>query len=791
MPVSRDWVIAHASALINSIMSMRRLVLIAEQFRLMSLLLENREAAIANRFLPLLTAHVQKMSYADKTAVERAHPGALAKLTDPQIGAFNDDGIRAARETFAQLILDMIWNADPSPKKAYATWMLTRYVSAKNEESRIALEDLERTRGYLQLYDRVKNRLPAEHKDINRFRSTDDLFDAIKNFRENEKGEIITQDFEKSMYAQAEVIYNGPDYEILIPKTKEASMFFGRGTEWCTAYAPPKTNNMFDYYNNLGPLYIVRDKSTEARWQFHLEWKPPQYMDEHDRSIDIQEFSKAHPKVAEVFDTYFNAESWEVVADLAKSGLCVYFGQVGDGYGVRVTKPGVKFGGLIRDEVRLSIVTDKARVITSVTGDPRGGEAYEEVLRSTLDALKIKGNHETLTEKDFVWTKSGGWKDIESHEPDFVRKNNGWTYSARKIDFSKDSFMIYVDERGEDYEKSGGDDVATITASDGFFAIKEHKGYRWHDEHDITIAEVLLKFMPETQEFNRNNSNTRCPDQLSDKRPQWVGVAELFRAVGLTPLVRERAVSWLSSVSGHMPRDKFEWVGDQLIVDRHKDIAALVEQEGGDTIKSIMAASTGGNDQMDFYHSIEPDDYNKRNMLQTLEKSDPKLFGGLVRYLKSEFELELEDAGIDLKDADDIMSFIEEHGDVGLDESFTSAYSDAASAGAESEAHSSMWSALEHKHLLYFVDGKWQKAPAWDAEVAVVADLDTFIAQCTNYDDIEEGDLNEGGHGRFIAAFDEKLEVDEPRYGWSGHEDSVEAERFAELVSEFVVDPDD
>jgi hypothetical protein len=774
-------------------MSMRRHLLIAEHFRLVCLLLESREQAIHQRFHPQIKEMAKRfLHYNDREALKlKFGDRATQALATTVSSKKTNEEVDLAFDEIANLVIEMIWEADPNPKKAYTTWLLTRYVSSKRADDKLTLEDLTRTREYLVLFDRVKNRLPADKRDINRLRSTNELFDTIKNFRENEKGEIVTQDYEDRMYREAEVLYDGSDYEILTPKTKEASQYFGRGTEWCTAYAPPRTNNMFDHYNQKGPLYIIRDKSDGKRWQFHLDYVPPQYMDEADRSIDIHQFVKDHPVVAKVFDEYFGAEEWEQVAELASNAV-VYFGAQGDGFSVRVSAPGVKFGGLVREKSSLTINTDANRVITSAAGDAMGTPEYETNLAEALNALKIKGNHEVLTDDDMVWTKDKGWGKIADVPPAHSVKAHGWTYSARKIEFGGERFHIYIDERGDDYDnESASDDVATIKAAGGEFTVREHKGYRWQEDHDMALAEIVLKCIPEHFSFNRGDSNTMMPGGiLIEKRPRWVGIGELYQAKGDTEQLRERLADWLASQSPYKSREQFEWVGDELIVDRHKNIEALISAEGGDVIQTIMKTYNGDSGGYDFHdYAPEPEDWQKKDMLRKLEKSEPGLFKRLVAYLTSEFELELEDNEIELNDADDILELIEHVGDVGLDSAFSSAYADALASGSESAATEAMWDELRrHPHIMFRDGETWSNEPKWDVEVAIVANMKTILEYCTDMGDVEGNGLQEGGHGHFLKAFEEPLEAEEPRYGWHDHDDSVEAERFVEMVEEMLPD---
>ena len=56
---------------------------------------------------------------------------------------------------------------------------------------------------------------------------------------------------------------------IYTPTTEKGSIYYGNNTKWCTA---SKSKNMFDYYNKIGPLYIIQSKNNVLdKYQIHFE----------------------------------------------------------------------------------------------------------------------------------------------------------------------------------------------------------------------------------------------------------------------------------------------------------------------------------------------------------------------------------------------------------------------------------------------------------------------------------------------------------------------------------------
>jgi len=186
--------------------------------------------------------------------------------------------------------------SDPSPAKKYVNWMIVRYL--KGDIRR--LEDIpSRIAPALLRFQSLQNKkkLKPEHSDINRIRSIEDVIDQYAEGK-TQGNKSQAKSVERSMYdsKEAELIFNSPEYKIVVPKTEKASCFFGKNTRWCTAAA---NDNQFDYYSKKGPLYIILHKPTNTRWQF--SFASEQYMDERDDAIKIIEFLLSHGPVYQVF----------------------------------------------------------------------------------------------------------------------------------------------------------------------------------------------------------------------------------------------------------------------------------------------------------------------------------------------------------------------------------------------------------------------------------------------------------------------------------------------------------
>ena len=193
---------------------------------------------------------------------------------------------QSAPETIDE-IMEMIESADPTRNKMYAQWIVRRYVAGDYNAS-----DLDQVNLQLTDYDAVKKSLTTG-KDINQltYAQLPDIIQAGKAQKTAPKFEVIPD---------TEVLYNGPDGQLAIPRTETASRALGSGTAWCTAWTNRDT--MFDYYNSSGDIYTWRAKNGN---KFQFFWgKDIQFMNSADLPLspkDMHFYRSINPVTAPIF----------------------------------------------------------------------------------------------------------------------------------------------------------------------------------------------------------------------------------------------------------------------------------------------------------------------------------------------------------------------------------------------------------------------------------------------------------------------------------------------------------
>ena len=195
----------------------------------------------------------------------------------------------------------------------YVQWLIKNYLTPTTERQPgdngydkevkqvkdVFIEDLFKVTEDLTKFERFKNRLPQEMRDINKL-TPSSLYDAVKDFDLTLATTTKSERKSAPVHPGAELLFDGPTWRVIKiedkgPVGKEAACFYGgnmKETRWCTA-APGL--NWFEKYINKGPLYVIykpsdTDVSPETglpknRYQFHFP--DNQFMDKDDKQQDL------------------------------------------------------------------------------------------------------------------------------------------------------------------------------------------------------------------------------------------------------------------------------------------------------------------------------------------------------------------------------------------------------------------------------------------------------------------------------------------------------------------------
>ncbi len=179
-------------------------------------------------------------------------------------------------ESKAVALMLKIRERDPSLRKKYVSWIIRSYLKGGIQYA----EDLSRVYHALSRFDATKRTLPQDKRDINKFTSLADLEDIVDPLEDVEPSnkDLRRQETAKARL-ESEVLLETENTLVLSPKTKEAAIFWGRQTRWCTAAT--QSQNMYRYYASMGPLYVIIVDG--EKFQFQIESQ--QLNDARDRAV--------------------------------------------------------------------------------------------------------------------------------------------------------------------------------------------------------------------------------------------------------------------------------------------------------------------------------------------------------------------------------------------------------------------------------------------------------------------------------------------------------------------------
>lgn len=732
---------------------MRRLILLAEMHRISTLLLEDRLDFLRQRFLPQLTKAVPAMVIPEmiKTEIEK------------------EEG-----EDFANKLFSYIIFFDPDRTKKNAQWLLQQVITGA-----LPVEDLETVAASIGKFLQVRSQLPADKRDLNRMKSVHDLYDAIEPFEDKQVASKRAEDraLAQKMRQQAEIVYDGADYRVLIPKTVEASCYFGINTKWCTAAT--SSYNMYNEYSKNGPLYIVLDKKANKRWQFSFENR--QFMDERNAPINIDSFISEHPKVAEIFDKL--DEGKERIGEI--HGYVVLKSQdkieFKTGTGLR---GGGRHMGSINLKDNLITAINISRLIES--GDfpflnPNNVKTGEElaIIFNSADITMGSPEDPHLQNLDLFYDATKGWGRLHEvgHNKVSVDLVSKWVGFGPEDGCDEPRLALVV----------GGKEPLVHAKIDDEFLIVE----KTSDPDEISAA-VLALATEMGSKISRigivGDDETMQPSDLQadhiyalvDQRPELADVLSIVRLRGLKdPLVREAVVRHVEEcdILGVPPQPP-TWVGDALLVEKYKDVEEFVNENGNNDIKYMVKIITG-QDRIE-YNGIPVDDDNMEELLDSLPPEDRRRIG---EYLQNQYPDEAEE--IEDYDPSSSSSIVELQNvveDDSLRSAFYSAITTGHEYGAEGEAYELAKAAIESSNAVFLVGGEWTHELEFGVPVGVLAPIADIVDEIKKDYNLTQWQYE----GYWMATREEKLEASEPYYGYTDYDKSAAAERFSEDIEEFL-----
>ena len=207
----------------------------------------------------------------------------------------------------------------------YTKWVFSLYKKNPNMVmNQLHLLNNEQGTGALQVFNRIGpdglKLLNGRDADLYSYSSIYDLYTLTSTFNIEDlngdnaerKKKIMRPEF---IAARNDInrLYEDNEWLVISPNSYEASVYWGHGTSWCTAYKDQRT--YYDSYSRQGRLYINIDKRDGSKFQFHFESNS--FMDEYDHKIDnpIFENMEATPSLIDFYEEELTPTNFEKLSE--------------------------------------------------------------------------------------------------------------------------------------------------------------------------------------------------------------------------------------------------------------------------------------------------------------------------------------------------------------------------------------------------------------------------------------------------------------------------------------------
>jgi len=203
------------------------------------------------------TVKKPKMTVRELAALIAADP--TSKLNDIDIETAKATELAKAKAgRYTPWIIKSYLNLNQNTEIPYGESGYDREVKMLKERF---MEDLYKLTDDLKKFNRFKNKLPLEKRQIHNL-TPDQLYDAVKDFDLTLATTTKAERKSAPVHPGAELMYDGNDWRVIKIEDKgkvgkEAACFYGgnnQETRWCTS-APGAS--WFDRYIKDGPLYVV------------------------------------------------------------------------------------------------------------------------------------------------------------------------------------------------------------------------------------------------------------------------------------------------------------------------------------------------------------------------------------------------------------------------------------------------------------------------------------------------------------------------------------------------------
>ena len=145
-------------------------------------------------------------------------------------------------------IVQKVYDIDPTKKKSYSYWLLNLWDTDEREEIESGLRD----DSIATLFDSFRPGGVNEQNNLQSYRT----LSAAMEMKPDVDTTYLKLGDPNSEKNNFDIVYDTPEWKIIVPHSYEASKKLGKGCKWCTAGAFNNENDPYYYnhYTGFGPL---------------------------------------------------------------------------------------------------------------------------------------------------------------------------------------------------------------------------------------------------------------------------------------------------------------------------------------------------------------------------------------------------------------------------------------------------------------------------------------------------------------------------------------------------------
>ena len=139
-----------------------------------------------------------------------------------------------------------------------------------------------------------RNIIKGQDKDIGTWIKGD--WDSFKKFVDSNSAVVTNRQSKVEQKKDSIVVYKDNNKQVVVPLTKEASIQYGKNTDWCTAYTKaPNQFIKYFYANKLTLFYVLFKDGNKYACAFHPKEQSDKIkcFDKADKSMTFNEFEEA------------------------------------------------------------------------------------------------------------------------------------------------------------------------------------------------------------------------------------------------------------------------------------------------------------------------------------------------------------------------------------------------------------------------------------------------------------------------------------------------------------------